>query len=160
MRSIRHKLFKKCFEELSPALQASARLAFEKWKQDPSSVDWHHLSGTRAHFYAADIGYSARAVGLVTEDANGEATCVWIFIGTHEKYNNFINIQRQRSVESYLDNVSALKARPNSSENLTQSQPNFKQKMDIQTWRNQKTDSPPSTKKIQNKHHKNSKHFI
>lgn len=141
MRSIRHKLFKKCFDELSPSLQDAARVAFDKWKRDPSSVDWHHLSGTRAHFYAADIGYSARAIGLVTQDAKGEPTCVWIFIGTHEKYNNFINIQRQRSTQSYLSQASSLKYNPE-----RDSQPDFGKAMNLQGWREGRENSSESSK--------------
>ena len=108
MRSIRHKLFHQCFQKLPPNVQKAAATAFEKWKQDPSSVDWHRLSGTHANLYAADIGYSARAIGVVTQDAEGTPACVWIFVGTHETYNHFINIQRQRKNQDFL-NLDALK---------------------------------------------------
>ena len=98
-------------------------------------VDWHFLSGTKAEFYAADVGYSARAVALLTKDKNNEVVCVWVFIGTHEKYNNFINIQRQRKQESYLKNLGGLNTANPPKPQKTE-QPHFKQDgLDIKSWR-------------------------
>jgi hypothetical protein len=105
LRSIRHKLFNKCLDDLSPAFQELARTNFAKWQRDPHSVGWHRLTGMKSNLFSAEIGYSGRAVGLVTEDKGGKPVCIWLFVGTHEKYNNWIEVQRQRKAESYLSAV-------------------------------------------------------
>lgn len=106
MRSIKHKDFTKMFSKLPSKLQDEARQTFQKWKEDPALVDWHRLSGTKADFYAASIGYHARAIALVTPDAKGNLVCCWVFIGTHETYNNFINQKRDRNQKSYVQGLS------------------------------------------------------
>lgn len=106
MRSVRHKLFNKAFDSLTPTLQDSARAAFAKWQHDPNSVGWKRLAGTKANLYSAEIGYGARAIALVTKDAKGEPLTCWIWAGTHETYNHFIGIQRARNEQSFTQGLS------------------------------------------------------
>lgn len=106
MRSVRHKLFNKAFESLTPALQESARVAFAKWQNDPKTVGWKLLNDTKANLYSAQIGYGARAIAMVTKDERGEALACWIWVGTHETYNHFIDIQRSRNEQSLMKGLS------------------------------------------------------
>lgn len=105
MRSVRHKLFNKAFDAMTPAQQDSARQAFAKWQADPQQVGWKRLAGMKANLYSAEIGYGARAIALVTRDARGEALACWVWAGTHEAYNNFIEIQRQRADQSFTQGL-------------------------------------------------------
>jgi hypothetical protein len=106
MRSVRHKLFNKAFEGMTPQLQAAAQQAFAKWKSDPQTVGWKRLAGMKANLFSAEIGYGARAIALVTRDAQGEMFACWVWAGTHEHYNNFIEIQRQRNEASLTQGLS------------------------------------------------------
>jgi hypothetical protein len=107
MRSVRHKLFNKAFDALTPAMQAQARLAFAKWQTDPQQVGWKRLAGMKSNLYSAEIGYGSRAIALVTRDARGEALACWIWAGSHEAYNNFIEVQRQRTEQTFTQGLTA-----------------------------------------------------
>lgn len=106
MRSVRHKHFNKAFDSLTPQLQNSARIAFQKWQADPQAVGWKRLSGTKANLFSAEIGYGARAIALVARDDRGEMMACWLWVGTHETYNHFIDIQRQRTEQSFVQTLS------------------------------------------------------
>jgi hypothetical protein len=148
IRSIRHKLFNKCFEDLSADFQVTARSNFEKWQRDPQSVGWHRLTGMKANLFSAEIGYSARAVGLVTEDKGGKPVCVWLFIGTHEKYNNWIEVQRQRKADSYLSAVPAQRLEAQATPAPATIKPPC-----IKTWRaNQQKQATPAVSPTGSKH--------
>lgn len=107
MRSVRHKHFNKAFDSLTPTLQDSARVAFQKWRADPQTVGWKRLAGMKSNLFSAEIGYGARAIALVTRDDRGEMMACWLWVGTHETYNNFIEIQRQRTEQSFVQTLSA-----------------------------------------------------
>lgn len=106
MRSVRHPLFNKKFEKLTPDQQKAARAAFETWKQDPALVGWHHLISSHANMYSAKIGYANRAVALITPDANGEMMACWIWVGSHETFNTDMRQIRQKSVKDVLVGLS------------------------------------------------------
>lgn len=97
MRSVRHPSFVKRFEKLTPDQQAAARQAFQDWKDDPSRVGWHLLAGMKSPLFAAKIGYGNRAIALVTPDEQGQPFACWLWVGSHEDYNNEMKGLRQRS---------------------------------------------------------------
>ena len=92
MRSIVLPSFRKLLARLPADIQDEARTGFEKWKQDPRSVGWKRLLGTRAELYSVHVGTKHRAIGVV--DKANDAV-VWMFVGSHETYNNWIDIHRQ-----------------------------------------------------------------
>ena len=99
MRSLVTSSFRKMMDNLPQDVQIQARTSFEMWKQNPSSVGWKKLTGTRANLFCTQIGRRYRAIGAV----NPEGTAVvWMFIGSHETYNNWIDINRQRNTEHWL----------------------------------------------------------
>jgi hypothetical protein len=97
MRSVQHKRFLKAFSKLRPEAQEAATMAYKKWCQSPELVGWKSLAGTDSLF-SAHVGYGARAIALVTRDSVGGPLAVWLWVGSHEAYNTFVNEHRHTSV--------------------------------------------------------------
>jgi len=89
--------------DLPQHVQDHARQGFERWKQNKASVGWKRLNGTRAELYSVEIGNRYRAIGVVSKEHNA---VVWMFVGSHETYNNFVEIRRNLPQENYFnDNI-------------------------------------------------------
>lgn len=92
MRSIVLPAFRKMLERLPSNIQTDARAGFEKWKTDPRAVGWKRLHGTRAELHSVQVGLKHRAIGVVDKTND---VVIWMFVGSHETYNNWIDIHRQ-----------------------------------------------------------------
>lgn len=73
--------------QLPERIQHELNRHYEMWRQDPSRVDFKKLSAMRSDLYSASIGFSWRAIALVDHERK---SCLWIFAGSHETYNNWI----------------------------------------------------------------------
>lgn len=98
MRSIVSPNFKKMLEKLPPDVQEEAKSNFLKWKQDPSLVGWKKLAGMKANLFSVEIGRRYRAIAIVEKEHDA---AVWMFVGSHETYNNWLNIHRQMTQENW-----------------------------------------------------------
>lgn len=75
--------FWKCFENLPPLIQKTAKKNFELLKLDPSHPSLHFKKiGT---FWSVRIGMNYRA--LAVEDGNN---FIWVWIRTHDEYERLI----------------------------------------------------------------------
>jgi len=99
MRSIVTPQFRKMLADLPEAVQAQARKGFERWKEDPKSVGWKSLSGMHADVYSVEIGLRYRAIGVLSKEHDA---VVWMFAGSHETYNNYVELRRQMSQKNWL----------------------------------------------------------
>lgn len=99
MRSIVAPQFRKMLEKLPARVQGEARAGFEKWKNDPRSVGWKRLSGMAADVHSVQIGNRYRALGVVSKEHDA---VVWMFVGSHEDYNQFIEVRRKMSHDGWL----------------------------------------------------------
>ena len=119
MRSLLTKNFKKMMADLPDQVQIAARVGFDRWRRDSASVGWKRLTGFRAELHSVEIGNRYRAVGVVDKEHNA---VVWLFIGSHETYNTFLERQRQVSVQAHTSSVrERLKNRRDSQAPLTKS---------------------------------------
>ncbi len=100
MRSLVTSDFRKLLESLPVQVQEEARNNFQKWKTNPQSVGWKKLSGMKAEVYSVQIGMRYRAVGVVSKEHDAVA---WMFIGSHETYNNWIEIHRKTTQNHWLN---------------------------------------------------------
>lgn len=98
MRSVVLPAFRKMLERLPEHVQQDARAGFEKWKQDPKSVGWKRLHGTRAELHSVQIGLRHRAIGVVDKT---KGVVVWMFVGSHETYNHWIDVHRKMTAEHW-----------------------------------------------------------
>jgi hypothetical protein len=91
MRSFKDSDFDKLFARLPKKIQVKAVETFNRWKNDPwnPKYDFHKLEEP---YYKINIGYRWRAIGYLMDDS-----VYWIFIGSHETYNNFIEHLPKRS---------------------------------------------------------------
>lgn len=85
--------------DLPPQVQADARDGFQRWKSDPRSVGWKRLNGMHADVYSVEIGRRWRAVGVVSKE---HQAVVWMFVGSHETYNRYIDIHRRMTQDAWL----------------------------------------------------------
>lgn len=79
------KRFKKSLAALPPEVQSKAKEAYERWRNDMSSVDFSELKGMKG-VYRVEIGLRYRALGHVEGN-----NFIWDWIGSHELYNSIIN---------------------------------------------------------------------
>lgn len=84
-RSRRSKRFRALFANLPDDAQQQTRVAYELFKQNPRhpSLQFKRISPSDPRVYSVRIGSHYRALGLLEGD-----TVTWIWIGTHEAYNN------------------------------------------------------------------------
>ncbi len=99
MRSIVTPQFRKMLAELPERIQSDAREGFERWKQDPTSVGWKSLNGMHANVYSVQIGLRYRAIGVVSKEHD---TVVWMFAGSHETYNKYVEFRRHMTQKNWL----------------------------------------------------------
>lgn len=100
MRSLVSPAFRKMLDKLPQRVQDEARAGFAKWKENPQSVGWKRLSGMTAEVWSAQIGLRYRALGVVSREHNA---VVWMFVGSHEDYNQFIDVRRQMHQDAWLN---------------------------------------------------------
>ena len=86
-------------EDLPKQVQQEAREGFERWKTDPRSVGWKRLSGMHADVHSVEIGRRWRALGVVSKEHNA---VVWMFVGSHETYNRYIDIHRKMGQDAWI----------------------------------------------------------
>ncbi len=86
-------------EDLPKQVQQEAREGFERWKADPRSVGWKRLSGMHADVHSVEIGRRWRALGVVSKEHNA---VVWMFVGSHETYNRYIDIHRKMGQDAWI----------------------------------------------------------
>lgn len=100
-RSIVTPKFRDMLEKLPAHVQKQAREGFEAWRRDPSLVGWKRLTGMKsnAEVFSVEIGLRYRAIGVVSKEHNA---VVWLFAGSHETYNNYIEIRRSLTQEKWL----------------------------------------------------------
>lgn len=110
MRSVQHKRFIKAFQKMTPELQEAARAAYQKWCHSPELVGWKALKGADA-LYSAHVGYGARAIALVTRDSAGAPMAVWLWVGTHEAYNTFVDEHRHTTAAKVVAGLSPAQRR-------------------------------------------------
>lgn len=99
MRSIVTPQFRKLLSDLPQKIQAEAREGFERWKEDPRAVGWKRLNGMHADVYSVEIGRRWRAIGVVSKEHDA---VVWMFVGSHETYNRYIDIHRHMGQDAWL----------------------------------------------------------
>lgn len=99
MRSIVTPQFRKLLDSLPERVREDARAGFERWKQDPQAVGWKALSGMRANVYSVQIGMRHRAIAVFSKEHN---TAVWMYVGSHEDYNNYVELRRQMTQKNWL----------------------------------------------------------
>jgi hypothetical protein len=109
MRSIVSPQFRKMLERLPPQVQQEARAGFARWKEDPKSVGFKRLSGMHADVWSTQIGLRYRAIGVVSRENDAIA---WMFVGSHEDYNNYISVHRKMSQDAWLSSVQDRVAAP------------------------------------------------
>lgn len=85
MKSRRNQRFRKLFDALPDNIQKQAYAAYQKFRTNPyhASLQFKQVSNTEP-LYSVRIGDHYRALGLRQEDD----LIVWIWIGSHEDYNN------------------------------------------------------------------------
>lgn len=105
MKSRQHPDFVDAFKRLDALRQKRARKAFEQWKTDPAirGLGWHVLKGMLAPIYSMHVGLYDRAVALVTKDTDGKPAATWLWIGSHEEYNVWIERNRPRHLITWTD---------------------------------------------------------
>lgn len=100
-RSIVTPKFRDMLAKLPNHIQKEAREGFEAWQKDPSLVGWKRLKmmNSTADVFSVEIGLRYRAIGILSKEHNA---VVWVFAGSHETYNNFIDIRRSMNQEKWL----------------------------------------------------------
>jgi hypothetical protein len=91
-RNVRTDEFRKLFERLPSRIQNLARLAYQRFLQDPghNSLRRHELEDSdKGRHRKGSISFSItlqyRAICVIDEGVN-----VWYWIGNHNDYENFI----------------------------------------------------------------------
>lgn len=103
MESFTSKEFRKQFEELPEKIQEALTEHYEKWKVNPDLVEFKKLNGMRGNLYSASIGWSWRAIALVSDD---NKSCLWLFAGSHETYNGWIAKAKQQNEALWKNQLS------------------------------------------------------
>lgn len=100
-RSIVTPKFRDMLAKLPAHIQKEARAGFEAWQKDPALVGWKRLKmmNSTADVFSVEIGLRYRAIGVLSKEHNA---VVWVFAGSHETYNNFIDIRRSMNQEKWL----------------------------------------------------------
>ncbi len=100
-RSIVTPKFRDMLAKLPVHIQKEAREGFASWQKDPALVGWKRLKmmNSTADVFSVEIGLRYRAIGILSKEHNA---VVWVFAGSHETYNNFINIRRSMNEEKWL----------------------------------------------------------
>jgi len=75
--------FWRCFDLLPPDVQRQARIAYQRWQDNPDhpGLDFKQIGRTRP-MYSVRIGIHWRALGLRTDDG-----MLWVWIGSHAEYD-------------------------------------------------------------------------
>ena len=100
-RSIVTPKFRDMLDKLPEHVQKQAREGFNTWKRDPTLVGWKRLTGMKnnADVFSVEIGLRYRAIGVLSKEHNA---VVWMFVGSHETYNNYIEIRRSLTQDKWL----------------------------------------------------------
>lgn len=99
METARHPNFIKLADSLPKAVQSKAKETFKSWKEDASSVKGHIIKGCDRSVFAIEFKVDStayRAIGVKSKNKDNVERCLWIWIGSHEDYNNYIPAQRNR----------------------------------------------------------------
>ena len=79
--------FRKCLRHLPAEIRRQARLAYLKWKHDPTHPSLHFK---KVHdtlpVYSVRIGIGWRALGVKQDD-----TMIWYWIGSHAEYDKLLD---------------------------------------------------------------------
>ena len=86
MNSHTNDEFRDCFRRLPPAIQTSARKAYQLWRQNPAhpSLQFKRIHGTEP-LYSVRVALGWRVLGLLDDD-----TITWFWIGSHAEYDRLI----------------------------------------------------------------------
>lgn len=106
-RSLRSASFNKALEKLPTHIQVLAQQNFKKWKENPASVKFKALEVANKNAYSAQVGPNYRAIAQKTKDSNNNVAFFWMWIGSHEEYNNKIkNLQEfKKKSNTILENL-------------------------------------------------------
>lgn len=87
MKSKCTRRFWKLYETLPGHVRKRADKAYELWKGNPNhrSLAFKKLKGGADNRFSIRVGDHHRALGQLNGD-----TVEWVWIGSHEDYNNFI----------------------------------------------------------------------
>ena len=86
MKNRRTKKFLKQFLDLPPDIQNQAKESYRRFQTDPYHSSLHFKCiNTQSNLYSVRIGMHYRAVGVKQGD-----TIIWLFIGSHEDYNQLL----------------------------------------------------------------------
>ena len=88
MKSVTTERFRKAFDLLPEPIQQKARAAYKKWQLDPThpSLNFKKVHSTEP-IYSVRIDLKYRALGV-----KDRTTLIWFWIGSHEEYNNLVNL--------------------------------------------------------------------
>ncbi len=77
--------FRKLFTALPMDAQRQVRAAYQIFKQNPrhGSLRFKRISPSDPSLYSARVGMHYRALAILEGD-----TVTWIWVGSHEEYNN------------------------------------------------------------------------
>jgi hypothetical protein len=83
--------FRKAFQKLPKEVQKQAKRTYQQWKQHPyqPTLEFKQVHPTRP-VYSVRISLKWRAVGILENKV-----MVWFWIGSHEEYNNLLNLLRR-----------------------------------------------------------------
>ncbi len=86
MNSSTNDEFRDSFHRLPLAIQASARKAYQLWRQNPAqpSLQFKRIHGNEL-LYSVRVALGWRALGLIDGD-----TITWFWIGSHADYDRLI----------------------------------------------------------------------
>ena len=129
-RSIKTSAFNDMLEKLPKHIQVEAAKGFVKWKENPQLVGWKKLQGqtnTSDDIYSVAIGLRYRAVAVLSKEYN---TAIWIFVGSHEDYNKFIDVRHTRelgmnALKKFRQRKQSQAEQQPKSQNITPSKPKF-----------------------------------
>lgn len=120
-RSIVTPKFRDMLAKLPTHIQKEAREGFASWQKDPALVGWKRLKmmNSTADVFSVEIGLRYRAIGVLSKEHNA---VVWVFAGSHETYNNFINVRRSMNQDKWLGGSIVERLEKTRSQNQTQMQ--------------------------------------
>jgi hypothetical protein len=103
IRSLRSEDFNKKLTELPKDIRNLADIGFQKWKNDPTSVDFKPLQVADKNVYSARVGLGYRALAQRTLDKDGNTVYFWFWIGSREDYE-----AKQRNLASFRKKTNTL----------------------------------------------------
>lgn len=88
MKSRRSKRFRELLEALPSSAQKLALESYQRWQHDSSYPDLHFkpIDPSDPTIFSIRIGMHYRAIC----ERQPDGTYLWVWIGTHEEYNNLI----------------------------------------------------------------------